>query len=123
MTKILAGCLVMLGLGCAAVEEDAPAAARRGDRCGTRAPTVEELATAELVEHDVVAAVPGSITIPVYFHVIRGANGEGDVSNARIAAQIATLNEAFAGQTGGAATDTPFRFELAGVTRSDNANW
>jgi hypothetical protein len=123
MTKILAGWLVFLGLGCAGVEDDAASVARHGDRCGTRAPTVEEIATANLVDPGVARAAPGSITIPVHVHVIRGANGEGDVSNARIAAQIATLNESFAGQAGGAATDTPFRYELAGVTRTDNTAW
>ena len=33
------------------------------------------------------------------------------------------LNEAFAGLTGGKGTDTPFRFELAGTTRTTNATW
>ena len=35
--------------------------------------------------------------------------------------QIAVMNAAFGGDTGGA--DTGFAFELAGVTRTTNADW
>jgi hypothetical protein len=64
-----------------------------------------------------------SITIPVYFHVINRGSGiqNGDVSDQMIRAQIAVLNDAFSGRTGGAAT--PFRFVLAGVSRTTNEDW
>jgi len=69
-----------------------------------------------------VERAPGSVTVPVYFHVIRSGSGAGDVTNAEINAQIAVLNEAYSGQAGGGA-DTPFRFTLAGVTRTNNEAW
>jgi hypothetical protein len=65
----------------------------------------------------------GSITVPVYFHVINRGSGiqNGNVPDHMIRAQIAVLNESFDGRTGGAAT--AFRFELAGVTRTTNEVW
>ncbi len=73
------------------------------------------------------ARAPGSVTIPVYVHVINKGAGiaNGDVPQSQIDAQIQILNVGFTGsyngQTFGA--DTPFRFQLAGVTRTTNANW
>jgi hypothetical protein len=62
----------------------------------------------------------GSVTVPVFVLVV--TNGaQGNVSDQAINAQIAVLNDSFAGQTGGA--DTAFRFDLAGVTRTSNAAW
>ncbi|HKR60494.1 MAG TPA: zinc metalloprotease [Pyrinomonadaceae bacterium] len=65
----------------------------------------------------------GSITIPVYFHVINRGSGiqNGNVPDHMIRAQISVLNNAFDGGTGGAAT--PFRFVLAGITRTTNEAW
>ncbi|MFZ0063805.1 MAG: zinc metalloprotease [Pyrinomonadaceae bacterium] len=65
----------------------------------------------------------GSITIPVYFHVINRGMGiqNGDVPDRMIRAQIKVLNEAYDGSTGGAAT--AFRFELADITRTTNEFW
>ena len=92
--------------------------------CGTPSPTAEEMAMAEQLDLLRAAALPpGSVTIPVWVHVLRSSTTTGNVSNARIAQQIAVLNEAFAGLTGGKGTDTPFRFELAGTTRTTNATW
>jgi hypothetical protein len=62
----------------------------------------------------------GSVSVPVYFHVIYSGT-QGNVTDAQIAEQIAVLNAAFAGQPSGA--DTPFRFALAGTTRTNNAAW
>jgi hypothetical protein len=62
----------------------------------------------------------GGVTIPVYFHVVH-AGGVGNISQAIIDAQMQVLNAAFAGFYGGAATG--FSFQLAGVTRTDNAAW
>jgi hypothetical protein len=65
----------------------------------------------------------GSVTIPVYFHVINRGSGiqNGNVPDHMIRAQIAVLNDSFDGRTGGAAT--AFRFELAGITRTTNEAW
>jgi hypothetical protein len=63
---------------------------------------------------------PSPVNVPVYFHVLT-AGATGSVSDAMIADQIAVLNGAFAGLTGGAPTGVSFT--LAGVTRTDNARW
>jgi hypothetical protein len=56
--------------------------------------------------------------IPVYFHVIHTTSNEGWVSEARIQAQMAVLNEDF-----GAIFDTSIRFDLAGITYTENNEW
>jgi hypothetical protein len=59
-------------------------------------------------------------TIPVFVHVITDG-ATGNVTDAQIADQITVLNRTFAGAEGGATTG--FSFRLAGVTRTDNAEW
>ena len=59
-------------------------------------------------------------SIPVYVHVIT-AGAVGNLTDAQIAAQITVINATFAGAEGGA--NTGFSFRLAGVTRTDNADW
>lgn len=59
-------------------------------------------------------------TVPVYFHVVTDGT-IGALTANQIAAQIDVLNNTYAGGEGGAVTG--FRFELAGVTRADNADW
>jgi hypothetical protein len=66
-------------------------------------------------------AGPGfKVTVPVYFHVVTDG-AIGAVTTAQIDAQIAVLNNTFAGGEGG--DRTGFSFQLAGVTRTDNAAW
>ena len=69
-----------------------------------------------------VERAPGSLTVPVYFHVIRSGSGAGDVTDAEINDQIDVLNDAYSGQVGGGA-NTPFRFTLIGVDRTNNEAW
>jgi hypothetical protein len=59
----------------------------------------------------------GSVTVPVYFHVINNGRGiaNGDLPQSQIVAQMTVLNAAFAG--------TPFRFDLVGTTSTTNAAW
>lgn len=59
----------------------------------------------------------GSVTIPVWFHVINKGAGlaNGDIPQSQIDTQIAVLNSAYA--------STPFRFQLAGIDRTTNATW
>ena len=66
------------------------------------------------------AKVGAPVTIPVYFHVVTDGS-IGAVTANQIRAQIAVLNNTYAGGEGGART--AFSFELAGVTRTDNAAW
>ncbi|HEX8846295.1 MAG TPA: zinc metalloprotease [Pyrinomonadaceae bacterium] len=65
----------------------------------------------------------GSVTIPVYFHVINKGKGvaNGDVTMTMLKAQIDVLNASYGGATGGA--NTPYRFVLAGVDRTTNLAW
>lgn len=64
-----------------------------------------------------------SAVVPVYFHKMLSATGAGDVTSAQINAQIAELNQDFAGQESAAAADTGFTFQLAGVDTYYNNQW
>ena len=78
------------------------------------------------VHEDLPAAAKGKAgrrfraTVPVYFHVVTDG-AIGSLTQAQIADQIAVLNHTFAGGEGGATTG--FSFQLAGVTRTDDAGW
>ena len=63
------------------------------------------------------ARSPGSVSIPVWIHVINQGSGaaNGDVPQSQIDDQITVLNAAYA--------STPFRFELAGMDRTTNPAW
>jgi hypothetical protein len=65
----------------------------------------------------------GSVTVPVYFHVINTGKGiaNGDVPANQLKAQVDVLNASYGGATGGA--NTPYRFVFAGVDRTTNATW
>ena len=63
----------------------------------------------------------GIVTVNVYFHVITNTSGGGNVSDTTIANQIAVLNNAFGGVTGGA--NTIYRFVLVSVDRTANNTW
>jgi Pregnancy-associated plasma protein-A len=66
------------------------------------------------------AADAFTATVPVYFHVV--TDGEiGALTDRQVAGQMNVLNNTFAAGEGGA--ETGFSFELAGVTRTDNADW
>jgi hypothetical protein len=62
-------------------------------------------------------------TIPVYFHVMMDAAGNGDVSQEQIEDQIDVLNATYAGAESGEAADTGFTFALADVDRWYNDSW
>jgi len=62
------------------------------------------------------------VTVQVWWHVIRtGVGNATDIPQSQIDAQIAVLNNSYSGATGG--YNTPFRFVLAGVTRTTNSTW
>ncbi len=101
---------------------------RQGRSCGTAAPDPTRMAEIEgsfqKFQHSRGGRkTDGAITIPVYFHVINKGPGieNGDVPDHMLRAQVRVLNDSYAGATGGAAT--PFRFELAGIDRTTNADW
>jgi hypothetical protein len=99
-------------------------------RCGTATLEAQEM---DRIESEVgqrlsqlgvsALATPGSIGIPVYFHVINQGTGiaNGDVPSSQIDAQIDVLNDSYLGLTGGA--PTAFYFYLAAVDRTTNASW
>ena len=104
-----------------------------GARCGTRPVDQIEAEEIQRVLQRFIAAReggwagrnPGSVTIPVYVHVINQGTGigNGDVPDSQIEAQITILNEAYGGASGGASANTPFRFQLAAITRTTNSTW
>ncbi|MFF0521943.1 zinc metalloprotease [Actinomadura nitritigenes] len=61
-----------------------------------------------------------ALVIPVRFHVL-AAGRTGRLSGAAVRSQIATLNAAYSGRTGGA--DTGVRFHLAGYDVTNKAAW
>lgn len=63
------------------------------------------------------------VTVPVYVHVMRDANGAGDVTDSQITQQIAVMNRSFAGGASSSAADLGFTFTLAGVDRFNNTTW
>ena len=66
----------------------------------------------------------GSVTIPVYFHVVSSTSGEGNIPESWLDAQIIVLNDAYAGNApGGTGANTAYRFVIAGVTRTVNNTW
>ena len=96
-----------------------PASTARGAEIG-REPALSEK-TAELPESAKGKGGPKfKATVPTYFHVITDG-AEGNVSDAKVREQIDVLNLAFSGFYGGAKSG--FRFELQGITRTDNAEW
>ena len=68
-----------------------------------------------------------TVTISVYFHVVSTTTGTGNIPDSRLDAQIAAMNEHYAGldtpSYRGAAADMSFRFVNAGVTRHANDSW
>ena len=102
-----------------------------GLRCGTREPNEaqKEIIAAEARRMMAArggassAVVAGTVTFPVYFHVVTSTTGEGDVSDTQITKQMEVLNAAYAGQNKGAASATSFQFVLAGVDRTANDAW
>jgi hypothetical protein len=65
----------------------------------------------------------GTVNVPVYVHVMLDKAGNGDVTPAQIDAQIAELNQDFAGGESAPAATTDFKFTLAGTDRYRNSNW
>lgn len=69
------------------------------------------------------AGLASAVTVPVYVHVVRDANGNGNVTDATIAKQIDVLNKTFSGGESSEASDTGIRFSLSGTYRYNNTTW
>ena len=98
-------------------------------RCSTVAPRLDQRLAIERNlksnrEFTRVERSPGSVTLRVFFHIIKNTAGHGAVPETALRNQIAVLNEAFAGRgPGGVGAPTPFRFELAGFEETVNDAW
>jgi hypothetical protein len=99
-------------------------------RCGTKDPDDEtarliEDANQRFKEARAASGVPaertGTVNVNVYFHVITNTSGAGNVTDTQIANQIAVLNSAYSGATGGA--NTLYRFTLVSTDRTANNTW
>jgi Pregnancy-associated plasma protein-A len=71
-------------------------------------------------EHRLTARLPDAIQVPVRFHVIASGD-QGRLSKGEVDGQMAALNAAYSGSTGGAGTGVSFR--LISVEVTDNADW
>jgi hypothetical protein len=93
------------------------------ERCATRQPSLEEATLIEQALSKGRGKAKGTITIPVWVHVINKGSGfeNGDLSEALIRQQIRVLDDSFLGRTGGAGSG--FDFELAGISRTTNQVW
>lgn len=84
-----------------------------------------DMAVIEKWIHDNQIAAGG--VVPVNFHVIYGSNGEGNVPESWLNAQIAVLNSTYAGRgyNNGARTgdNTGYTFFKNSVTRTQNQSW
>ena len=98
-------------------------AAPEKSRCGTRQPGDEQVTAIEAALKKTRGHGKANVTIPVWVHVINQGAGfdNGDLSDTMIRNQIKVLNDSYSGKSGGVATG--FGFELAGVTRTTNAQW
>jgi hypothetical protein len=100
-----------------------------GMRCGTRPVEISEAQAiaaglARFRAEQPYAAFErdlGSVPVKVYFHVITASNGEGNLNDATLLAQVDVLNAAYSGAAGGA--NTPFRFVPVAVDRTANDTW
>lgn len=121
--------LVVLAFATPSVGEDE----NLSRRCLTKHPTRSEAERLDASRRDFkaqrqeegveVERIAGSVTVPVYFHVINRGSGivNGDVPDWQIRHQIRVLSDSYGAATGGA--DTPFRFKLVAVDHTTNAGW
>src|SRR5688572_13276414 len=137
-----------LGLGvalvlasCAGSEEqfngDGEPAARELRRCASPKLTEAEMLVtqakiARLAPEETVDRQPGSIRIKVYAHVIHNG-AQGNLTDEQVEQQIKLLNYGFGWKPGAdddftppagpPPRDTAYRFDLAGIDRTNNAAW
>jgi hypothetical protein len=112
-----AGATAAQSLGC---NPAAPARVFLGRGSTLREPDLGQVANNLPASAQGQAEANFAATVPVYFHVVTDGT-IGSLTRAQISAQVNVLNNTFAGGEGGA--NTGFSFQLAGITRTDNAKW
>jgi hypothetical protein len=108
--------------GCTETQEEQQAPAEEKVQAAGRRCSTEELSEAQKAEVEAALsqirsaqALPvGSVTIPVYAHVITNGTA-GNISDTMIAQQISVLNAAY--------SKTPFKFSLVATDRTNNSTW
>ncbi|MQA79941.1 MAG: zinc metalloprotease [Streptosporangiales bacterium] len=76
--------------------------------------------SAKLAKKGGASVTAATVTVDVYVHVIYSGT-KGNLTKSRINSQVKVLNDAYAGSTGGAATQ--FAFRLAGTDRTKSKAW
>lgn len=97
----------------------APVSGARGD--DAREPALDETADEMPATEQGKGGKAFKATVPVYIHVLSPDGVVGNVSSQAIDDQMTVLNLTFGGFEG--AVNTGFRFKLAGVDRTVNADW
>lgn len=138
LVAVLAGCGVETGstLPASVLGDGLPGKGHHeGDghvRCAMRDPSADDVTEikemlasmgAAFAEETPVPEEPAVVEIPVYFHVISRGEGaaNGDLPDEMLEAQLAVLNEAYAGSTGG--FGTRYQFVVAEINRVQNPSW
>lgn len=93
------------------------------ERCAVVEPSDQIKALVELELAKLGGTQGPQVVVPVYFHVVNKGTGvsNGDITTTMINNQMAVLNNAYNGSTGGA--NTGFSFQLVAVTRTTNSTW
>jgi hypothetical protein len=93
-----------------------------GRACGTHELSTTEMDSIQIYLDRVMMAKSGggaggtvTASIPVYFHVITSASGQGNLADSDLNAQLSVLNAAYA--------PSGFSFYMAGVDRTANDAW
>lgn len=95
----------------------------RNEMSAKEAAAAEKEAKARLAARGGDVQLQAVTTIPVVFHVVYGSDGTGNVSDSQINAQIAEMNQDFAGGESSQAANTEFQFTLQSVRRWQNDAW
>ena len=115
-------------LDCRAPGQTAPSAARVAKGATVAEPKLypDNQANAYGVLKDAPRMPDGSVHIRTVFHVISDhtlTTKERTRMQTMVNAQMAVLNDSYSGQTSDAASDSPFRFDLAKTDFVVNADW
>lgn len=135
--SLIVAMVCVLSLGAAAQELESGLSVRGSQKevmargCATHQPSEMEAQAIEAYTEQVMDSLRQSgrfdieanavKTVNVYVHIITNTSGYGNISDQKIADQIAVLNESFGGLTGG--SNMGFQFSLAGTDRTANNTW